>query len=214
MATVTAPLLSFGASGQIAKSQVYSTWKGRPYVRRHVTPSNPQTAEQYLTRNAFTWLQQVYKFAPASITDAWDAYIAGRVMTGRNAFTKANLPTLRPANDLNVFTMSPGALGGMPPTNFTVTPGNNQLTLAADLPTDVPAGWTAPTFVFAAIKDQDPQVDADYTITVATDAATPFSQILALADATLYQCFAFIKWTRPDGRFAYSPSLQDTGLTT
>jgi len=214
MATVTAPLLSFGASGQVAKSQVYSTWKGRPYVRRHVVPSNPQTAEQTLTRNAFTWLQQVYKFAPSVVTDAWAAYIAGRVMTGRNAFTKANLPLLRTASDLGDMVLSPGALGGMPPATFTVTPGNNQLTLAGTLPADVPSGWVDPVFVFAAIKDQDPQSDVDYTITYATDNASAFSQILALADATLYQCFAFIKWTRPDGRFAYSPSLSASGLTT
>lgn len=214
MAKVTAPLLSFGATGQVAKSQVYSTWKGRPYVRRHVVPSNPQTAEQDLTRNAFSWLQQVYKFAPANITDAWEAYIAGRVMTGRNAFTKANLPTLRPATDLDVFTMSPGALGGMPPATFTVTPGDNQLTLAATLPANVPSGWVSPTIIFATIKDQNPQSATDYEIKVATDATDPYSQVIALANATLYQCFAFIKWTRPDGRFAYSPSVQTTGLTT
>lgn len=214
MATVTAPLLSFGASGQVAKSQVYSTWKGRPYVRRHVVPSNPQTAEQTLTRNAFTWLQQVYKFAPSVVTDAWAAYIAGRVMTGRNAFTKSNLPLLRTASDLSDMVLSPGALGGMPPATFTVTPGNNQLTLAGTLPADVPTGWTNPVFVFAAIKDQDPQSDVDYTITYATDDATAFSQILSLADMTAYMGFAFIKWTRPDGRFAYSPSLSASGTTT
>jgi len=214
VAKVTAPLLSFGATGQVAKSQVYSTWKGRAYVRRHVVPSNPQTAEQSLTRNAFSWLQQVYKFAPAEITDAWDAYINGRVMTGRNAFTKQNLPTLRPAVDLSAFVMSPGALGGMPPATFTVTPGNDQLTLALTLPTNIPTGWVSPLAVFAVIKDQDPQSAAEYTITAMTDAADPYSQIFAGLAEVLYQCFAFIRWTRPDGRYAYSPSLQDADTPT
>jgi len=214
MAKVTAPLLSFGATGQIAKAQVYSTWKGRPYVRRHVVPSNPQTSEQSLTRNAFTFLQQVYKFAPSEVTDAWEAFIAGRVMTGRNAFTKSNLPNLRPETDLDLMVISPGALGGMPPATFTATPGADQITLAGTLPGTVPPGWVSPTFVFAVMPDQDPQSGTDYVMVAQTDATDPYSQVFAGLDEIPYQCWAFIKWTRPDGRFAYSPSLQTQATPT
>jgi len=214
MAKVTAPLLSFGATGQIAKAQVYSTWKGRPYVRRHVVPSNPQTSEQSLTRNAFTFLQQVYKFAPSEVTDAWEAFIAGRVMTGRNAFTKSNLPNLRPEEDLDLMVISPGALGGMPPATFTATPGNNQITLAGTLPGTVPPGWVSPTFIFAVMPDQDPHTGTDYVMTAVTDATDPYSQVIAGLSEVPYQCWAFLKWTRPDGRFAYSPSLQTQATPT
>jgi len=214
MAKVTAPLLSFGASGQVAQTQVYSKWKGRPYVRRHVIPANPQTAEQSKTRNAFTWLQNVYKFMDPLCTAPWEAYASGQVMTGRNAFTKANLPTLRPATDIDILQLSPGALGGLPPASFTVTPGNDQLTLAGTAPASTPDGWTAYSMVFAVILSQNPQSGQDYVITVVEDTAAAYSQVIGSLDEAEYQCFAWMKWTRPDGRIAYSPSLQDTGTPT
>jgi len=110
MAKTTAPLLSFGGSGQIGKTMVYGSWKGRSYVRRHVTPANPQTAEQTVTRNAFSFIQSVYKFAPSLVTDVWDAYASGLVLTARNGFTKFNLPVLRGESDLANMVLSGGAL--------------------------------------------------------------------------------------------------------
>jgi len=215
VAKVTAPLLSFGASGQIAQTQVYSKWKGRPYVRRQVIPSNPQTAEQTLTRNAFTWLQNVYKLAPSLFTDPWEAYAQGKVMTGRNALTKQNLPVLREETDLTNFIGSPGALGGLPPSSIVVTPGNDQLAVAVNAPSSVPAGWTIYSAVVAVILDQDPQTDIDYVVTAGEDLTSAYSVTLTgLASAALYQVRAWLKWTRPDGLFAYSPSINSTGLTT
>jgi len=47
------------------------------------------------------------------------------------------------------------------------------------------------------------------------DLASAYSQVFTgLANAALYQCFAWLKWLRPDGRYAYSPSVTATGLTT
>jgi len=214
VAKVTAPLLSFGASGQIAQTQVYAKWKGRPYVRRQVIPSNPQTAEQNLTRNTFTWLQAVFKLAPSLFTAPWDAYAQGKVMTGRNAFTKQNLPNLRSETDLTNFVGSPGALGGLPPASVVVTPGNDQLTVDVTAPATLPSGWTIAKAVVAAIPDQDPQSDADYVITAGEDATSTYQVVLALADATLYQVGAWFVYNRPDGSLAYSASVQTTGLTT
>jgi len=215
MAKVTAPLLSFGASGQIAQTQVYSKWKGRPYVRRQVIPSNPRTSEQSLTRNTFTWLQNAYKLAPSLFTDPWDAYAQGKVMTGRNAFTKQNLPVLRTETDLTNFVGSPGALGGLPPASVVVTPGNDQLSMAITAPSTVPTGWTVYSAIAAVVADQDPQTDILYNIYAGEDLTSAYVVLITgLLDATLYQVRAWLKWTRPDGTFAYSPSIDTTGLTT
>ncbi len=46
MAKLKAPLLSFGASGAIAKAIVYFPWKGLNVAREYVIPSNPQTKPQ------------------------------------------------------------------------------------------------------------------------------------------------------------------------
>jgi len=98
MARVTGPLLSLGGSGQIASTQVYATWKGRPYVRRYVIPSNPQTSEQTLTRNTFGWLQNVWRYMPAGALGAWNMYATNSRFTPTNGFIKQNLPQLREAN--------------------------------------------------------------------------------------------------------------------
>src|SRR3546814_12612164 len=84
MAKTTAPLLSFGADGQIAKTMVYSKWKGIPYVRRHVVPANPQTVAQQLTRTTFSQLREMWKIAPAIAQLPWDTFAIGRPFLGLN----------------------------------------------------------------------------------------------------------------------------------
>lgn len=214
MAKTTAPLLSFDAAGTVAKTQVYSRWKGRRYARRYTVPANPQTAAQTLTRTAFSWLNNVYKLAPSEVTDAWTAYTKALVMTPRNGWIKRNLPTLRPATDLSVFTMSPGALGGLPPASVIATPGAGQLTVAIAAPATLPQNWTIASAVAAAIADQNPQSGVLYTITTGTDASAPYSIVLDDLDAVLYQVFGWLTWTRPDGSIAYSASVQTTGTPT
>jgi len=50
MAKVNAPLMSFGASGALAKALVYFSWKGIDCVRQFVIPSNPKTTKQTTQR--------------------------------------------------------------------------------------------------------------------------------------------------------------------
>src|SRR6185295_19057169 len=64
MAKLTAPLLSFEGSGQIARTQVYSTWKGIPYARRYTIPANPRSTSQVQTRSVFSWLNFIWRTAP------------------------------------------------------------------------------------------------------------------------------------------------------
>jgi len=215
MSKTTAPLLSFGASGQIGQTMVFAKWRGRPYVRRHVIPANPQTAEQSLTRDTFGWLQAVWKIAPSLFTAPWLAYSNGKVLTDRNAFTKFNLPDLRTASDLNLMSFSPGALGGLPPATITVTPGDDQLTVACTAPAPLPVGWTITSAILGLIRQQNPGVDAFYEIKAFEDVAAAYSNVFTgLVNAQAYRCFAFLKWLRPDGAVAYSPDISALGTTT
>jgi len=209
MGKTTAPLLSFGASGQIANTLVYAKWKGRQYARRYVIPSNPQTSDQTLTRNVFAWLSNVWKQAPADFTLAFNAYAQGKVMTGRNAMVKFNLPDLRSETDLANFVFSPGALGGLPPVTITTTPGSGTLDVACTAPAVLPTGWTIARAIFAIIKDQDPQTEAEYVITAMDDATSAYSVQFTGLDAVPYLCGAWFEWNRPDTKLAYSPSLQE-----
>ena len=178
MSRIVAPLLSFSASGQIAKTQVYSTWKGRPYVRRYAIPSNPKTADQMETRNTFSWLNNVWKFMPATAIDAWTAYANSSRFTNRNGFIKRNLSDLRSEPDLANFIFSPSASGGLAAAAMALTPAANQITVALTAP-PLPTGWTITGATAAAIVDQDPQSGTLYTVVAAVDAAAPWSIILA-----------------------------------
>ena len=51
MAKVSGPLMSMEASGAFGGALVFGKWKGRPTVRQLVTPSNPQSANQTISRN-------------------------------------------------------------------------------------------------------------------------------------------------------------------
>jgi len=211
MAKITAPLLSFDARGQIGKTQVYGSWRGRSYARRYTTPANPQTAEQDLTRNTFRWLQAVYKTSPATFIAPWAQYIKGKPLTERNAWTKFNLPGLREETDLANLVMSPGANAGLPTGAVVVTPGSGQLSIAIDAPAVLPTGWSIVEAAAAVILDQDPQTDTDYTISAGTDATSTYAVVITGLDAALYRVGAWFKFLRPDGTNAYSPSTMTSG---
>jgi len=214
MAKPTAPLLSFGASGQIGKTLVYGSWKGQPFARRHVVPFNPQSSEQTLTRNAFTFMQSVYRYAPALMTDVWEAYAKGKTLTARNGFTKGSLGAIRGAANLNNLHLSQGALGGPPPLTVVATPGAGHLSCAITAPTTLPTGWTIASAVAAVIVDQDPDTGVLYVVTAGEDVTSPYTVVLTGLDTVLHQVRAWLKWTRPDGSFAYSPDVSDTATPT
>lgn len=214
MPSTTAPLLSFDARGQIGKTMVYSSWKGKPYVRRYVTPANPQSVEQTITRNAFSFIQATFKLAPPLFTAPWEAYIKGKPLTSRNAFTKFNLPVLRGEADMNNFIGSPGALGGLAPTAIVATNGVGTSNVTLTAPATVPTGWTIQGGVAAAIKDQDPDSGTLFTIVAAEDLVTPYVVVLPGLTAGLYRVVGWFRWTRDDGLTAYSPSISTTCTPT
>lgn len=219
MAITRGPLLSFGASGQVGKTQVYSKWKGRGYARAYVIPSNPKTADQSLTRDTFKWLNAVYKTAPQNFTEAWDAGASGRVMTGRNLMVKDNLALLRgslsvPVTDITDFVFSPGARAGFPAQNIVLTPGNDLIGAVLTAST-LPEGWTIDSAIFAAIRQQDPQTGVLYGVATLTDSSDPYSvSFTGLASAQTYVVGGWFKYLRPDGKFAFGRSISDTALTT
>lgn len=186
MAKLTAPLLSFEGSGQIARTQVYSSWKGIPYARRYTVPANPRSTGQVSTRNVFSWLNFVWRTAPADFVAPWQAAVVGRPLIDRNLFIKQNLPLLRDATDLTGMVFSPGAKGGLS-SAITITPGNDLLTFAGADPSPLPAGWTVVQLVGAAIKQQDPHSGTDFEVFTVTDDSTPYSvDLTGLESVTPY----------------------------
>lgn len=172
MSRVTAPLLSFSASGQIGKTQVYAKWKGLPYVRQYVIPAQPPSAERDKTQNTFKFLQGVYQVSPQEFRAPWETSASGRPLTGRNLWTKRNLALLREEVDLDLLIMSPGAKGGLPAT-FVITSPSTDIVATPVVPDTLPPGWTIVDSIAVAIKAQNPQSGTDYDMVVSGAATGP-----------------------------------------
>lgn len=214
MAKTVAPLLSFDAGGQIAKTQVYSRWKGRSYVRRYVVPANPNSTGQQAVRGAFSWLMKAWKFWPASSSLAWTLYGDNLRITNRNAFAKLNVPLLKGQTAIDTMIISPSAGSGLVAQGMTVTPGDDQLTVALAAPV-LPTGWAIVSAYAMAIPTQDPTTTDNYNIVSGDDASSPYSIVLTgLASATEYLVGGWFEFTKTNGAKAYGQALQDTATTT
>lgn len=211
MAVNTAPLLSFGASGQIAKTMVMAKWRGRPYTRRYVIPANPNSSGQQVTRNLFAWGNNVWKLGPSLFQAPWTAFASGQVFYNRNAFLSKLIKGIRGLGDNTDMIFSPGAKGGLATNSIIVTPSAGALNVAFTNPTP-PTGWTLASAVAACITQQDPQSGTDYIMTAAEDTSTFDSvDLTGLTSSSLYVVGAWLKWTKPDGTTAYGPSINATG---
>lgn len=214
MAKTTAPILSFGATGTVAKTVVFSRWRGIPYARRHVIPANPNTVDQQATRNVFKTMVEMWKVAGTLAVAPWDAFATGRPFVGRNAFIGQNIEVMRGETDMDLFIGSPGARGGLPPTSIALTAGTGDITVDFTNPTP-PTGWAITGAVAVAFPDQDPTSPFAGPIVEAEDASTPFDQVVLSGLATsLHQVRAWLVWSKPDGTTAYSASLADTETPT
>ncbi len=210
MAKITAPLLSFGASGSIAKTLVASKWKGRPYMRQHVIPANPKSVDQLLTRDAFSSAAAIWKIGGPILRAPWERFAVGQVLTGRNKFQGNFVSENRGQADLTGWNISPGAKGGLPPLSIVAsTPGVNDINLAITAPTP-PTGWTLTAAQGFAIRDQDPMSGVLYTTVEDEDLAAANVLLPGLTTAVLYVCGAWLKWAKPDATVAYSVALMTT----
>jgi len=216
MAKLTAPLLSMGAQGQIGKSIVMSEWRGVKYAKSYSTPANPRTSKQTELRNVFTMLNDFWKLAPSMVIDAFDAGAKGRKFTGRNLFISKNQKVLYddPAKTSMLGLIgSPGALGGSAPSAVVATGGANQVSLSITLP-ETPSGWTLVGSNAIAFEDQAPSVDWTKEVYSNQETGSPETNVITGLDAaTDYVVAAWLEWTKPDGKTAYSVSLSDEATT-
>lgn len=209
MARTTAPLLGFDATGQIAKTMVYGSWRGVKYARRYVIPANPQSAEQTITRTTFATLREMWKLMPAIGRAPWTAFATGRPFLNLNAFVGENMRVVRGDGDFQDFLGSPGARGGLPPTSFAAAQGSSsgEIDYTFGAPT-VPTGWSIVTYQVTAFPDQDPVDDLVGPVLCDEDATATFTQAGMTANTSCVVA-GWVKWLKPNGQNAYSVSLND-----
>lgn len=112
MVKVQAPCLSLEASGSIAGALVFSKWKGRPYCRSLVKPSNPRSGGQVGMRAMFRWLSQQWNALGAVDKATWEARADQKVISPFNAYV--SLGQYRFADFLAPSTMDPPATAMTP----------------------------------------------------------------------------------------------------
>ena len=88
MAKVRGPLFGLEASGTIGQAIVFSKWKGRPYVRRHVFPMNPNSVNQQGVRAEFAGAVLLFKALTAGNKLVWKAVADVISITALNAFVR------------------------------------------------------------------------------------------------------------------------------
>lgn len=209
MAKVTAPLLSFGARGQVAKTLVSGKWKGVPYMRQYVIPSNPNSTAQQQTRTAFSYINGVYKFGSTYLTAPWIAFVKGKPLIPRNAMLSTNIPLLRLAADNSAFEISPGANGGIAPDSIaTADAGGQVATVTLGVP-DVPADWTITDSVAVLLPKDAVSAITDYT-TYADHSADASGVVSVTAVAGDFVASGYFVMTKPDGTTAYGASKTTT----
>lgn len=85
MATTKAPLFGLGASGALGGSIVFSTWRGRTYVRRLSIPANPKSGLQVGMRSSMRFVTQDFTNLTTAQKAAWDTLAAIKNITQLNA---------------------------------------------------------------------------------------------------------------------------------
>lgn len=113
MAKLKAPLFSFGASGKLADSLVFMTWKGLNTVRQYVIPANPKSDDQIAQRGYMKVMVPAVHTAQARATfplgttdySAYSALAAklGIIMTWFNMICKLGFDCLRLSDGYTIY---------------------------------------------------------------------------------------------------------------
>lgn len=115
MAKVRTPLLSFGASGKLARTLTFFAWKGIDVAREYVIPTNPRTSAQTTQRDLFTACVYAWRnyVTDSAVRAAWNLLAsAGKyAMSGFNRFQQSTLHILGPDPDASYATAVAAAAG-------------------------------------------------------------------------------------------------------
>lgn len=130
MVKVSAPCLSLGASGKLGGAIVFSSWKGRPYVRELVRPANPRSGGQTGVRAMFKFLSQDWGEIISAHRASWEDLADDKIISTFNAFMGYNMSRWR--NFLPPCVVHPAAEAEAAPAAPTTTPtdGVRQISLS------------------------------------------------------------------------------------
>ncbi len=91
MVKLQGPMFSLAASGTIADTVTFSTWKGRPYARERVIPSNPKSGAQVGRRSMFTFLTQNWDAISTAFKATWQSTADDLIASPFNGYLSVNM---------------------------------------------------------------------------------------------------------------------------
>jgi len=140
MVKVSGPAFSLDASGTIGDTLVYSKWKGRPYVRSHVIPSNPKSGGQLGMRGMFSFLTKQWAALSAADKATWEDRADQLIVSPFNAYMSYN--QFRWRNFTAPSSIDPAAITDTPATvgALTATAGVRSVTVSQAI-TTASDGW-------------------------------------------------------------------------
>ena len=95
MVKLGGPAMSLDASGTVGGILTFARWKGRPYVRTRVIPSNPKTAAQQAVRAVMKFLAQQWTHVATMDQATWDAGADAKKISAFNQYSSVNLANWR-----------------------------------------------------------------------------------------------------------------------
>ncbi len=212
MSRLTGPLFSLRASGTVAKSITYSSWRGIPYARTRIIPANPKTADQLEVRNIFHSLCTLWNHRGPLFNAPFLSASKGKPETDRNILIKLNVKPLQGQTSLAAFVFSPGDGGALPPATAVGSDATGQVLAIAVTQPALPANWTQEAVIGIAIKDGDFSTYITRTPREGEDASAPFTAIsIPCIEAGTYKWGCYNRFIAPDMSTRHSIAL--TGST-
>ena len=146
MVKVYGPAMSLAASGSLANTMVFSSWKGRSYVRERVIPANPRSGPQTGLRAMMKFLAQQWASLSAAEQASWETRGDQLVASPFNGFVSYNQKRWR--NFLSPSVLDPADETGTAPALPVITPtgGVRQISLS------IADGAPAPDFAYAIFR--------------------------------------------------------------
>lgn len=205
MAKVYGPAMSFDATGKLAKSIVFSDWKGIGYVRKYTIPANPKSTAQVSHRGLFAYVHDIYKWLPTYVQLPWVTYSKGKPLTPMNVWQSKNMKGIGTAGNNDNLLFSTPVNGGPALTGVTYTAGATKITVAADDPV-LPTGWAVNSFFGVCTPEVTSFAETEPVLVFGTNMAvlgSPYTvDITGLTTGTAYVVGAGFTYTRADGSIA------------
>lgn len=98
MATLTGPGFSLKASGAVGKTVVFGNWKGIPWLRSYVKPSNPKSAGQTGIRAMFSFLSKAWDTIGSDDQASYADLAITRNVSAFNVYMSNNMALWRENN--------------------------------------------------------------------------------------------------------------------